>query len=70
MGFHIGFDNLGAPSPVFLDNYPFGQKVREESGNGEASLTNTFRRCNIGPTQPQGSGHDREVFKFSYINSA
>lgn len=70
LGFQIGFDNLDAPSPVFLDDYPFGQKVREEGGNGEASLTNTSRRCSIGPTQSQGSGHDREVFKFSYIISA
>lgn len=67
--FQIGFDNLGAPSPVFLDNYPFGQEVREESGNGEASLTNTSRRCNIGPTHPQGSGCNREVFNLSYIDS-
>ncbi|NXA64290.1 P3C2G kinase, partial [Mohoua ochrocephala] len=65
LGFQIGFDNLDAPSPVFLDNYPFGQKVREESGNGEASLTNTSRRCSIGPTQPQGSGHDREAARWS-----
>ncbi|NXW74946.1 P3C2G kinase, partial [Hirundo rustica] len=63
--FQIGFDNLGAPSPAFLDNYPFGQKVREESGNGEASSTNTSRRCNIGPTHPQGSGHNREVADWS-----
>ncbi|NWU40392.1 P3C2G kinase, partial [Hylia prasina] len=63
--FQIGFDNLDAPSPVFLDNYPFGQKVREESGNGEASLTNTSRRCNIGPTHPQGSGYNREAAAWS-----
>ncbi|KAM4783227.1 phosphatidylinositol 3-kinase C2 domain-containing subunit gamma [Cyanocitta cristata] len=65
LGFQIGFDNLDAPSPVFLDNYPFGQKVREESGNGEASLTNTSRRCSIGPAQLQGSGHDREAARWS-----
>ncbi|XP_033370532.1 phosphatidylinositol 4-phosphate 3-kinase C2 domain-containing subunit gamma [Parus major] len=63
--FQIGFDNLDAPSPVFIDNYPFGPKVREESGNGEASLTNTSRRCNIGPTHPQGSGHNREAASWS-----
>ncbi|NXH47508.1 P3C2G kinase, partial [Dicaeum eximium] len=59
--FQIGFDNLDAPSPVFLDNNPFGQKVRKESGNGEASLTNTSTRCNTGPTHPQGSGYNREA---------
>ncbi|NWH92327.1 P3C2G kinase, partial [Aegithalos caudatus] len=63
--FRIGFDNLDAPSPVFLDNYPFGKKVTEESGNGEASLTNISRRCNIGPTHPQGSGHNREAAGWS-----
>ncbi|NXY57768.1 P3C2G kinase, partial [Callaeas wilsoni] len=65
LGFQIGFDNLDAPSPVFLDNCPFGQKVREESGNGEASLTNTSRRYNIGPMQPQGSQHDRAAAGWS-----
>ncbi|NXB62427.1 P3C2G kinase, partial [Struthidea cinerea] len=65
LGFQVGFDNLDAPSPVFLDNYPLGQKVREEGGNGEASLISTSRRCNIGPTQPQGSGHDREAARWS-----
>ncbi|NXR62442.1 P3C2G kinase, partial [Rhadina sibilatrix] len=63
--FQIGFGILDAPSPVFLDNYPFGQKVREESGNGDASLTNTSRRCNVGPTHPQGSGHNREAAGWS-----
>ncbi|KAM4902121.1 phosphatidylinositol 3-kinase C2 domain-containing subunit gamma [Sylvia borin] len=63
--FQIGFDNLHAASPVFLDNYPFGQKVREESGNGEASVTNTSRRSNIGPTHPRGSGHNREAAGWS-----
>ncbi|NWT50073.1 P3C2G kinase, partial [Erythrocercus mccallii] len=65
LGFQISFDNLDAPSPVFLDNYPFGQNMREESGNGEASLTNTSRRCNIEPTHPQGSGHNREAAGWS-----
>ncbi|XP_059704013.1 phosphatidylinositol 3-kinase C2 domain-containing subunit gamma isoform X3 [Haemorhous mexicanus] len=63
--FQIGFDNLGAASPVFLDNYPFGQKVREESGNGEASVTNTSGRCSTGPPHPQGSGHTREAAAWS-----
>ncbi|NXE34878.1 P3C2G kinase, partial [Ptilorrhoa leucosticta] len=65
LGFQIGSDNLDAPSPVFFGNYPFGQKVREESGNGEASLTSTSRRCSIEPTQPQGSGHDKEAAHWS-----
>ncbi|NWU30166.1 P3C2G kinase, partial [Dyaphorophyia castanea] len=65
LGFQIGFDNLHAPSPVFLDNYPFGQRVREENGNGEASLTSTSRRCSKGPPQPQGSGHDRVAARWS-----
>lgn len=68
LSFQIGFDNVDAQSPVFLDNYPFGQEVRDESGNGESCLTNTSRRCDIGPTS--SSGHGREVFKFSHMNSA
>ncbi|NWV04863.1 P3C2G kinase, partial [Ptilonorhynchus violaceus] len=63
--FQIGFDKLGAQSPGFLDNYPVGQEVRVERGNGEASLTNTTRRCHIGPTWPRGSGHDREAAGWS-----
>ncbi|XP_014725406.1 PREDICTED: phosphatidylinositol 4-phosphate 3-kinase C2 domain-containing subunit gamma [Sturnus vulgaris] len=63
--FQIGFDSLGAPNPVFLDNDPFGQKVREESGNGEVFLTNNSRRCSIGPTHPQGSGHNTEAAGWS-----
>ncbi|NXM60452.1 P3C2G kinase, partial [Illadopsis cleaveri] len=63
--FQIGFGNLDAPSPVFLDNYPLGQKVREKSGNGEASLTNTSRGCNIGSTHPQDSGHNKEAAGWS-----
>uniref|UniRef100_A0A8C3UGJ6 Phosphatidylinositol-4-phosphate 3-kinase catalytic subunit type 2 gamma n=1 Tax=Catharus ustulatus TaxID=91951 RepID=A0A8C3UGJ6_CATUS len=63
--FQIGFDNLAAPSPVFSDNYPFGQKVREESGNGATSLTSISRRCNIVPTHPQGSGYSREAAGWS-----
>ncbi|XP_029819247.1 phosphatidylinositol 4-phosphate 3-kinase C2 domain-containing subunit gamma [Manacus vitellinus] len=59
-GFPIGFDNADAQCPVFLDNRPFGQEGRDESGNGEARFTNTSRRCSTGPTWPYGSGHDRE----------
>lgn len=70
LSFQIGFDNVGAQCPIFLDNYPFEQEARDESGNGEACLTNTSRRCNIGPTWPSSSEHDREVFTLSYINSA
>jgi len=70
LSFQIGFDNVDNPCPVFLDNYPFGQEVRGESGNGEACLTDSSRRWDIGLTWPSSSGHDREVFKFSHINSA
>ncbi|NXG08074.1 P3C2G kinase, partial [Sakesphorus luctuosus] len=65
LGFPIGFDNVDAQCPVFLDNYSFGQGLRGESGNGEACLTNTSRRCNIGPTWPCDSGHDREAASWS-----
>lgn len=64
--FQIGFDNVDAQCPVFLDKYPFGQR-RDESGNGEACLTNTSRRFSIGSTWPKSPGHDREVFTFSDI---
>ncbi|NXT65411.1 P3C2G kinase, partial [Chaetops frenatus] len=64
-GFQIGFDSLDAPSPVFLGNYPLGQKVREENGSGGASLTNTPSRCSRGSTQPLASGHDREAAGWS-----
>ncbi|NWU80644.1 P3C2G kinase, partial [Onychorhynchus coronatus] len=60
LGFPIDFNNTDARCPVFLDNHPFGQGGRDESGNGEACLTNTFRRGSLGPTWPHGSGHDRE----------
>ncbi|XP_058661154.1 phosphatidylinositol 3-kinase C2 domain-containing subunit gamma [Ammospiza caudacuta] len=63
--FQIGFDNLDAPSPVFLDNCRFGQKAREESGNGEAPVTNISRRCSTGPTHPPGPGHNREAAPWS-----
>ncbi|OXB71726.1 UNVERIFIED_CONTAM: hypothetical protein H355_001673 [Colinus virginianus] len=62
--FQIGFDNVDAQCPSFLDNYPFGQR-RDESGNEEAWLTNTFRRFSIGPTWPSSPGHDREVADWS-----
>ncbi|NXY22256.1 P3C2G kinase, partial [Atrichornis clamosus] len=62
--FQVGFDSLAPPSPVFLNDSPFGQ-VGEGSGNGEGFLTNICRRCNTGPTQPQGSGHDREATGWS-----
>ncbi|NXG25359.1 P3C2G kinase, partial [Grallaria varia] len=65
LGFPIGFDSVDAQCPVLLDNYPFGQGLRDESGNGEACLTNSSRRCNIGPTGPSDSGHDREAAGWS-----
>ncbi|NXK07037.1 P3C2G kinase, partial [Herpetotheres cachinnans] len=63
--FQIGFDNVDAQYPVFLDNYPFGQEVRDESGTWEACLTETSRRCDIGPTWPSSCGHDREATSWS-----
>ncbi|KAM6146154.1 phosphatidylinositol 3-kinase C2 domain-containing subunit gamma [Phoenicopterus ruber ruber] len=65
LNFQIGIDNVDAPCPVFLDNYPFGQEVSGESGNGEACLTDTSRRCNIGPTWPSSSEQDREATGWS-----
>ncbi|NWX84326.1 P3C2G kinase, partial [Nothoprocta pentlandii] len=65
LNFQIGFDNVDAQYPVFLDNYPFGQGVRDESGNGEACLTDISRRLNIGPVCPSGSGQDREPASWS-----
>ncbi|NXU83658.1 P3C2G kinase, partial [Xiphorhynchus elegans] len=65
LGFPMGFGNVDAPCPVFLGNSPFGQGVRDQSGNGEACLTNTSRRCNIGCTWPCDSGHDREAESWS-----
>lgn len=64
--FQIGFDDVDAQRPVFLDNYPFAQ-VREESRNGEGYLINSSNRYSIGPTWPSSSGHDREVCTFSDI---
>ncbi|NXN73624.1 P3C2G kinase, partial [Himantopus himantopus] len=60
LSFQIGFDNIDAQCSVFLDNYPFGQEVRGESGNGEGCLTDASRRCDIGPIWPSSSEHDRE----------
>ncbi|NWW45546.1 P3C2G kinase, partial [Pedionomus torquatus] len=60
LNFQIGFDNIDAQCPIFLDNYPFGQEVRDQSGNGKGCLTDTSRRCDIGPTWPSSSGHDRQ----------
>ncbi|XP_065598599.1 phosphatidylinositol 3-kinase C2 domain-containing subunit gamma [Cyrtonyx montezumae] len=62
--FQIGFDNVDAQCPSFLDNYPFGQR-RDESGSEEAWLTNTSRRFSIGPSWPSSPGHDREVAGWS-----
>lgn len=70
LSFQIIFDNVDAQCPGFLDDCPFGQRVRDGSGNGKAHLTDTSRRCDIGPTWPSSSGRDREVFKFSHVNSA
>uniref|UniRef100_A0A8C7A140 Phosphatidylinositol 3-kinase C2 domain-containing subunit gamma n=1 Tax=Nothoprocta perdicaria TaxID=30464 RepID=A0A8C7A140_NOTPE len=65
LNFQIGFDNVDAQYPVFLDNYPFGQGMRDESGNSEACLTDTSRRLKIGPVCPSGSGQDREPASWS-----
>lgn len=70
LSFQVGFDNVDAQCPIAFSNYPFGQEVRDESGNEEACLTDTSRSFGVGPTWPSSSGHDREVFKFSHINSA
>ncbi|XP_062447230.1 phosphatidylinositol 3-kinase C2 domain-containing subunit gamma isoform X2 [Rhea pennata] len=60
LSFQIGFDNVVAQYPIFLDNYPFGQGVRDESGHGEACSTNSSRGLNIGPIWPSNSGCNRE----------
>ncbi|NXH14910.1 P3C2G kinase, partial [Bucco capensis] len=60
LSFQIGFDSVDTQCPVFLDNYPFGQEVRDESGNRETSGI-----CDIGPTWPSSSGHDREATVWS-----
>ncbi|NWU62960.1 P3C2G kinase, partial [Pterocles burchelli] len=61
LSFQIGFDHADAQCPAFLDSYPSGQEGRDKSGNEEAYLTDTSRRCNIGPTWPRSSGHDPEA---------
>nr|XP_009670228.1 PREDICTED: phosphatidylinositol 4-phosphate 3-kinase C2 domain-containing subunit gamma [Struthio camelus australis] len=65
LNFRVGFDNVDAQYPIVLDNYPFGQGVRDESGNGEALSTNTSGRFSVGPTWPSGSGQDREAAGWS-----
>ncbi|NXH68953.1 P3C2G kinase, partial [Hydrobates tethys] len=65
LSFQIGFDTVDTQCPVFLDNYPFGQEVRDESGNGEAHLTDTSRSFGVGPTWPSSSGHVREATGWS-----
>ncbi|NXF11817.1 P3C2G kinase, partial [Smithornis capensis] len=65
LGFQIGFDSVDPRYPIFLDNCPFGQEVRDESGNWEACLTGTSRRCNTGHTWPCSSGHDKEATRWS-----
>ncbi|KAM9581203.1 phosphatidylinositol 3-kinase C2 domain-containing subunit gamma isoform 1-T4 [Guaruba guarouba] len=65
LNFQTGFDNVDARSPVFLDNYPFGQEVKDESGNGGVCLTDTSRRCEVEPTWPSSSGFDREATSWS-----
>ncbi|XP_065499274.1 phosphatidylinositol 3-kinase C2 domain-containing subunit gamma [Caloenas nicobarica] len=62
--FQIGIDNVDAQCPIFLDNYQFGQ-VRDESGYGEACLTDASRKCNKEPTWPSSSGCDREATGWS-----
>ncbi|NWW91322.1 P3C2G kinase, partial [Rhynochetos jubatus] len=61
----IGFDSVDAQSPVFLDNYPFGQEVRHESEYGEACLTEASGSFGVGPTWPSSSGHDGEAAGWS-----
>ncbi|XP_076184874.1 phosphatidylinositol 3-kinase C2 domain-containing subunit gamma isoform X1 [Aptenodytes patagonicus] len=65
LSFQVGFDNVDARCPIFFGNYPFGQEVRDESGNEEACLTDTSRSFGVGPTWPSSSGHDREATGWS-----
>ncbi|NXJ94139.1 P3C2G kinase, partial [Corythaixoides concolor] len=65
LGFQIDVDNVDAQCPIFLDNYPFGQEVRDDSGNGQACFTDASRRCNIRPTWLNSSGHDTEATGWS-----
>ncbi|XP_065702524.2 phosphatidylinositol 3-kinase C2 domain-containing subunit gamma [Patagioenas fasciata] len=64
LGFQIGVDNVDAQCPIFLNNYSFGQ-VRDESGYGQACLTDTSRKCNKEPTWRSSSGYDREATRWS-----
>ncbi|KAF1634859.1 UNVERIFIED_CONTAM: Phosphatidylinositol 4-phosphate 3-kinase C2 domain-containing subunit gamma, partial [Eudyptes robustus] len=65
LSFQVGFDNVDAQCPIFFSNYPFGQEVRDESGNEETCLTDTSRSFGVGPTWPSSSGHDREATGWS-----
>ncbi|KAF1478617.1 Phosphatidylinositol 4-phosphate 3-kinase C2 domain-containing subunit gamma, partial [Eudyptula minor novaehollandiae] len=65
LSFQVGFDNVDAQCPIAFSNYPFGQEVRDESGNEEACLTDTSRSFGVGPTWPSSSGHDREATGWS-----
>ncbi|KAF1652745.1 Phosphatidylinositol 4-phosphate 3-kinase C2 domain-containing subunit gamma, partial [Eudyptes chrysocome] len=65
LSFQVGFDNVDAQCPIFFSNYPFGQEVRDESGNEESCLTDTSRSFGVGPTWPSSSGHDREATGWS-----
>ncbi|KAF1499821.1 Phosphatidylinositol 4-phosphate 3-kinase C2 domain-containing subunit gamma, partial [Megadyptes antipodes antipodes] len=65
LSFRVGFDNVDAQCPIFFSNYPFGQEVRDESGNEESCLTDTSRSFGVGPTWPSSSGHDREATGWS-----
>ncbi|XP_056198012.1 phosphatidylinositol 3-kinase C2 domain-containing subunit gamma [Falco biarmicus] len=65
LSLQIGFDNVDAQCPVFLDNYQFGQEVGDESGTWEACLTETSRRCDIRPTWPSSCGRDRGATSWS-----
>ncbi|NXJ02771.1 P3C2G kinase, partial [Psophia crepitans] len=62
LSFRIGFDNVDAQCPIFLDNSSFGQEVRDESGKSSAD---TSGRCDIRPTGPSSSGHDGEATGWS-----
>ncbi|KAM9388736.1 phosphatidylinositol 3-kinase C2 domain-containing subunit gamma [Phaethornis superciliosus] len=63
LNFQLGFDGVDTQSPIFLGNYPFGQEVRDGSGNREACLADTSRRCEIGPAWLHSS--DREATGWS-----
>ncbi|NXG45091.1 P3C2G kinase, partial [Psilopogon haemacephalus] len=63
--FQLGFGNVHAQCPDFLDSSPFGQEVRHESGNDEDYLTDTSKKWDIGPTWPSSSGLDTEATGWS-----